>query len=188
MPLPGYRRSVPVRVGNGAAGQLQLDVYGDLLQAAWLHAQSGGRIDADIARRLAETTDLVCRIRREPDSGLWEVRSGPQHFTQSKMMCAIAVDRALRLAEGGHVHSRHASDWKCALDDIRRFVESSCWSGAKASYTRWAGSEELDASVLLGVIFSYHVPQHLRLRQTVEAIPTHTWLSAWDRIAAWACT
>jgi hypothetical protein len=93
--LPGYRGSTPVRIGNDAAGQLQLDVYGDLLQAAWFYAQAGRTLDADIGGRLAEIADLVCEIWSEPDAGLWEVRSGPLHFTQSKMMCAVALDRAL---------------------------------------------------------------------------------------------
>lgn len=170
VPVSGYRRSVPVRIGNAASGQVQLDVYGDLLQAAWLYAQSGRRIDADIARRLAEITDLVCRIWPKPDSGLWEVRSEPRHFTQSKMMCAIAVERALQLADAGHIGARHADDWRSTLDDIRHFIETRCWSDTKASYTRWVGSEELDASVLLGVIFAYHPPDHPRLQLTVEAI------------------
>ena len=92
--LDGYRGSRPVRVGNAAAGQRQLDTYGELLQTAWLYARSGHRIDRDIARRLAEIADLVCELWREPDAGIWEVRSEPRHFTQSKMMCWIALDRA----------------------------------------------------------------------------------------------
>ncbi|MGH9055453.1 MAG: glycoside hydrolase family 15 protein, partial [Acidimicrobiales bacterium] len=168
--LRGYRDSAPVRVGNAAAEQLQLDVYGDLLQAAWLYARSGRRIDADIARRLAETTDLVCRIWAEPDAGLWEVRSGPQQFTQSKMMCAVAIDRAVQLARQGHIPSQHTARWKQTLGDIHVFVENECWSDAKQSYVRYAGSDELDASLMLGVLFSYDQADHPRLRTTVEAI------------------
>src|SRR3954466_1241407 len=84
LPLDGYRGSRPVRIGNAAAGQVQLDTYGELLQTAWLYATSGHRIDGDIARRLAGVADLVCRIWREPDAGIWEVRSAERHFTQSK--------------------------------------------------------------------------------------------------------
>jgi GH15 family glucan-1,4-alpha-glucosidase len=78
--LHGYRASRPVRIGNAAAAQLQLDTYGELLQTAWLYAAGGHRIDGDIARRLAETADLVCRIWRQPDAGIWEVRSPPEHL------------------------------------------------------------------------------------------------------------
>ena len=92
--LDGYRGSRPVRVGNGAAAQTQLDIYGDLLQTALVYAEAGGRLDRETGRRLAEIADLVCRIWRQPDSGIWEVRSQPEHFTHSKMMCWVALDRA----------------------------------------------------------------------------------------------
>src|SRR5438132_5237856 len=147
--LPGYRDSRPVRIGNGAAGQLQLDVYGDLFQAAWLYAEAGRPIDADIGRRLAEIADLICSIWQERDAGLWEVRSGPQHFTQSKIMCWVALDRALRMARAGRIPSRHAVRWQAEAAAIRDFVEERCWSDSKGSYVRHPGTEELDASLLL---------------------------------------
>jgi GH15 family glucan-1,4-alpha-glucosidase len=168
--LDGYGASRPVRVGNAAVGQLQLDVYGDLLQAAWLYATAGRRIDPDIGRRLAETTDLVCSIWAERDAGLWEVRSSPQHWTQSKMMCAVAVDRALRLAGAGQIPSRHTARWQSAEVAIREFIERQCWSEAKGSYVRHPGTSELDASLLLGVVFAYRQPGDPRMRGTVEAI------------------
>lgn len=168
--LPGWRGSAPVRVGNGAAEQLQLDVYGDLFQAAWLYAEAGRVVDSDIAHRLAEMADLVCRIWRERDSGLWEVRSGPQHFTQSKMMCFVALDRALRLARAGWIPSGHASVWQKEANAIRLFVEEHCWSTTVGSYVRHAGSDELDASVLFGVLFRYAEPSGPRMLATVDAV------------------
>ena len=110
--LDGYQDSRPVRVGNGAAAQTQLDIYGDLLQTALVYAQAGGRLDRDTGRRLAGIADLVCRIWRQPDAGIWEVRSEPGHFTHSKMMCWVALDRALRLADAGRVPGEHASRWR----------------------------------------------------------------------------
>jgi GH15 family glucan-1,4-alpha-glucosidase len=136
--FPGYRGSTPVRIGNGAARQFQLDVYGDLLQAAWLYTEAGRRLDADIGGRLAEMADLVCEIWREPDAGLWEVRSEPRHFTQSKMMCAVALDRALRLARSGSVPARRVSRWQKESEAIRLFVDEHCWSVAQRSYVRYA--------------------------------------------------
>ena len=100
--LDGYRGSRPVRVGNAAAAQTQLDIYGDLLQTALIYTEAGGRLDRETGRRLADIADLVCRIWRQPDSGIWEVRSRPLHFTHSKMMCWVALDRALRLCDAGH--------------------------------------------------------------------------------------
>jgi len=170
LPLAGYLGSVPVRIGNGAAGQLQLDVYGDLFQAAWLYAEAGRPNDPDIGRRLAEIADLVCRIWPERDAGLWEVRSGPQHFTQSKMMCFVALDRALRLARAGRIPSRHATRWQKEANVIRDFVEEHCWSETMESYVRHADTGELDASLLLGVLFRYAEPGDPRLLGTVEAV------------------
>ncbi len=110
--LEGYRGSRPVRIGNGAAGQSQLDVYGDLLQTAWLYASARGGLDQDIGRRLAEIADFVCTIWREPDSGIWEVRSEPAHFIHSKMMCWVALDRAAKLARSGQIPDRHLKLWE----------------------------------------------------------------------------
>src|SRR5215218_3678244 len=168
--LDGYRGSRPVRVGNDAAAQTQLDIYGDLLQAALVYAQAGGRLDRETGRRLAGTADLVCRIWRQPDSGIWEVRSEPGHFTHSKMMCWVALDRALRLADAGHLPRNHASAWRRERLAIREFIETHCWSERLGSYTRQAGGEELDTSLLLGVLVGYAAPDPGRLVTTVDAL------------------
>jgi GH15 family glucan-1,4-alpha-glucosidase len=168
--LDGYRGSRPVRVGNAAAGQRQLDTYGELMQTAWRYAGSGHRIDRDIARRLAAVADLVCKLWREPDAGIWEVRSEQRHFTQSKMMCWIALDRACELAGRGLIPGRHAERWRAEADAIREFVETRCYSAETRSYVRAADTDELDASVLLGVLFSYGDPRGGRWAGTIEAI------------------
>ena len=167
--LDGYRGSRPVRVGNDAAGQTQLGIYGDLLQTALIYTEDGGRLDRETGRRLADIADLVCRIWREPDSGIWEVRSRPVQFTHSKMMCWVALDRALRLCDGGHVPSGHAATWRRERLAIREFIETRCWSQRLGSYTRHAGGEELDASLLLGVLLGYESPDPGRLPSTVDA-------------------
>jgi GH15 family glucan-1,4-alpha-glucosidase len=168
--LDGYRGSRPVRVGNDAAAQTQLDVYGDLMQTALIYAEAGGRVDRETGRRLAGIADLVCRIWRQADSGLWEVRSDPLHFTHSKMMCWVALDRAVRLCEAGHVPSAHASTWRREALAIREFIETCCWSPRLGSYTRHAGGEELDASVLLGVLLGYGAEDPGRLAATVNVL------------------
>ena len=168
--LHGYRGSRPVRVGNDAAAQTQLDIYGDLLQTALIYAESGGRLDRETGRRLAGIADLVCRIWRQPDSGIWEVRSQPVHFTHSKMMCWVALDRALRLCDAGHVPSRHASTWRREMLAIREFIETRCWSERLGSYSRHAGGEELDASLLLGILLGYESQDPGRLAATVTAL------------------
>ena len=168
--LDGYRGSRPVRIGNDAATQIQLDIYGDLLQTALIYTEAGGRLDRETGRRLGEIADLVCRIWRQPDSGIWEVRSQPQHHTHSKMMCWVALDRALRLCDSAHLPSGHASTWRREALAIRDFIETRCWSERLDSYTRHAGGEELDASLLLGVLLGYESPQPGRLTATVTAI------------------
>ena len=167
--LDGYRGSRPVRVGNAAADQTQLDIYGDLLKTALIYTESGGRLDRETARRLAEIADLVCRIWRQADSGIWEVRSRPMHFTHSKMMCWVALDCALHLSEAGQLASRHAPVWRAERRAIREFIEERCWSPRLRSYTRHAGGEEVDASLLLGVLLGYEgAPE--RLAATVDAV------------------
>jgi GH15 family glucan-1,4-alpha-glucosidase len=168
--LHGYRGSRPVRVGNDAAAQTQLDIYGDLLQAAVVYTQAGGRLDRETGKRLAGNADLVCRIWREPDSGIWEVRRESGHFTHSKMMCWVALDRALRLAEAGHLPRDHESMWRRERKAIRDFIETHCWSDRLGSYTREADSEELDANLLLGVLLGYDAGHPDRLSRTVEAV------------------
>jgi GH15 family glucan-1,4-alpha-glucosidase len=170
LPLAGYRGSRPVRAGNAAAGQLQLDTFGDLLDTAWVYASRGHRIDADTGRELAEVADHVCRVWREPDHGIWEVRMDPRHFTHSKMMCWVALDRAVRLAAAGQLPARHADRWNDEAERIRVFIETRCWSERHDSYVRFAGGDDLDASLLLMAVERYLDPRHPRLVATLDAI------------------
>jgi GH15 family glucan-1,4-alpha-glucosidase len=168
--LDGYRGSRPVRVGNAAAAQSQLDIYGALLQTALVYTQAGGRLDRETGRRLAGIADLVRQTWRQPDSGIWEVRSEPAHFTQSKMMCWVALDRSVRLSDAGHIPRAHAPTWRGEQLAIRDFIETRCWSERVGSYTRSAGGEDLDASLLLGILFGYGAPDASRLSSTVDAL------------------
>lgn len=168
LPWEGYRRSGPVRIGNAAAGQAQLDIYGELAQTAWLYARATGRLDADVARRLVELADLVCTKWQQPDSGIWEVRSPPLHFTQSKMMCWVALDRVADLARHGLVPDRHMDRWHAARDEITAFIETRCFSSARDSYVRAADGEDLDAAVLLGHLYGYG--EERRTRSTVTTL------------------
>jgi GH15 family glucan-1,4-alpha-glucosidase len=168
--LDGYCGSKPVRVGNAAAGQTQLDVYGDVFQTAWLYACARGGLDRDIGRRLADIADLVCAIWRQPDSGIWEVRSEPVHFIHSKVMCWVALDRASRLARAGQIPDGRLKVWEREAEAIRSFVEAHGWSEARQSYVRSAGSTELDASLLMAVTLGYDDPGSQRLQATVRAI------------------
>jgi GH15 family glucan-1,4-alpha-glucosidase len=168
--LAGYRDSLPVRVGNEAAEQQQLDIYGDLMQTAWFYAKASTGLDRETGRRLAEIAELVSEIWREPDSGIWEVRSEPLHFTHSKMMCWVALDRAVRMAEAGWLPRGQAARWRAEANAIRDFIESRCWSDQVASYVRSAGSRDLDASVLLGALMGYRGKDDSRMIATIDAV------------------
>ncbi len=168
--LAGYRDSRPVRIGNGASGQLQLDVYGEVLAAAALFADAAGGLDRDHGKRLADIANLVCELWRQPDAGIWEVRSDASHFTQSKMMCAVALDHAIALAEAGQLPDDHVGRWRSERELIRDFVESACFAEGKHSYTRAAEKETLDASLLLAVLANYDRADSPRLRGTVAAV------------------
>jgi GH15 family glucan-1,4-alpha-glucosidase len=170
LPLSGYRGSRPVRVGNGAAGQTQLDVYGELLEAASRFASADGGLDREHGRRLAEIADFVCECWQQPDSGIWEVRSEPAQFIQSKMMCAIALDRAYELAATGLLPDKHRERWSREQKRIRAFVEAHGYSDRKSAYVQRAGREDLDASLLLPILAGYGHPREARLLATVDAI------------------
>jgi GH15 family glucan-1,4-alpha-glucosidase len=168
--LAGYRGSLPVRVGNAAAEQSQLDIYGALFLAAWLYATAVQRLDREVGARLARTADLVAEIWRAPDSGIWEVRSAPRHYTQSKIMCWVALDRAIALAGRGMIPRAGVERWSRAREEIRTFVEERCWSERHRSYVRAAGSDDLDASVLHASMFGFEDPRGPRMLATLDAI------------------
>jgi GH15 family glucan-1,4-alpha-glucosidase len=168
--LDGYEGSRPVRVGNEAVEQAQLDIYGDVLQMAWLYQDAGHTIDREFGERLAAVADLVCRIWSQPDAGIWEMRGRERHFTQSKMMCWVALDRAAQLAAASHIPSGNVGRWRSEAGAIRSFVEERCWSAAKQSYTQSADTEDLDASVLLGAMFGYGDPAGPRFSGTIDAV------------------
>jgi GH15 family glucan-1,4-alpha-glucosidase len=170
LPLAGYRGSAPVRTGNGAASQLQLDVYGEVLVAASLLAAFAGGLDRDHAHRLAEIADLVCSLWRQPDAGIWEVRAEAAHFVESKMMCAVALDRAAALADAGYLPRARVGRWRDEGAAVRAFIEAEGYSESERSYVRAVGDDTLDASLLLGVLLGYDRPTAPRLRSTVGAI------------------
>jgi GH15 family glucan-1,4-alpha-glucosidase len=170
LPLAGYRDSRPVNVGNGAAEQLQLDTFGELMQTIWLYTRAGNHLDRDVGKRFARIADHVCNNWQRPDAGIWEVRSEPLQFTQSKMLCAVALDRAARLAEHNLLPAKNVRRWRDERTRISDFIDRHCWSDDQQSYVRFAGGDELDASLLLGVLHAYGEPDDERMRMTVNAI------------------
>lgn len=169
LPLAGYRGSRPVHKGNDAEGQLQLGCYGSLLETIELYVRHGNVLDRGTGVRVAEVADHVCRVWRNEDSGIWELFD-LRHYTLSKMQCWVALDRAIGLAEQGHAPEDRVDAWRVEAVRIREWVDRNCWSEHKRSYTFCAGSEKLDAAVLLAARTGYLEPSDPRLRSTVHAI------------------
>jgi GH15 family glucan-1,4-alpha-glucosidase len=170
LPLAGYRDSRPVRVGNGASTQTQLDVYGEVLQAVSRFAEFNRGLDGDHGGRAVGFADFVSEAWTRPDAGIWEVRGEPRHYTQSKMMCAVALDCACDLHERGVVRGGDVERWRRERKRIHEFVETRCYSERLQSYVRSAGGEEVDASLLLGVLAGYDDPRSPRFVGTVDAV------------------
>ncbi|MBD0328906.1 MAG: glycoside hydrolase family 15 protein [Thermoleophilia bacterium] len=167
--LAGYRGSRPVRVGNGAAAQTQLDVYGAWFESIWLYAQHCGELRAASRRDVGSIADWVCEHWRERDAGIWEVRSAPAHFVQSKAMCWVALDRACKLADRGLVPDRRRR-WRAEADAIRAFVDAEGWDDERGTYVRATSLRELDASLLTLALFEYSRSDDARLVATVDAV------------------
>jgi GH15 family glucan-1,4-alpha-glucosidase len=166
--LAGYRGSKPVRIGNAAARQVQLDLYGSVVDSIWLHARSHGDLGAGTGGETAKIADYVCREWSKPDSGIWEVRSEPAHFVQSKAMCWAALDRTCRLADDGFVPDKRAS-WQAAADAIHAWIEEHGWDEELGAYIRAPELRELDASVLTLPLVEYAADRR-RLNSTVDAV------------------
>jgi GH15 family glucan-1,4-alpha-glucosidase len=166
--LAGWRDSRPVRVGNGAWNQQQIDVYGELLGAAHRLADHFTP-DDDVRGFLVALADSAAHRWREPDRGIWEVRGEPRHFLYSKVMCWVALDRAIKLAGKLHATDR-VGGWKAAQDEIRQTVVLDGWNDAAGAYTQYFGSTELDAANLMMTIVGFLPPDDPRMRATIEAI------------------
>jgi GH15 family glucan-1,4-alpha-glucosidase len=167
---PGYARSTPVRLGNGAADQHQLDGYGWVLDAAWLQSRSGRPLNSEAWRAIRGFADRVCDRWREPDAGIWEIRDAPQHHVHSKLMAWLALDRALRIAESRGRSRRRCRRWQSERDAIAEAVRTDGYSELCSSYTRAFGSEELDAAVLILPLIGIEPPDSRRVRSTIRAI------------------
>lgn len=165
--VPGWRHSQPVRSGNSASGQMQLGTYGDLFDTISRYCDEGHEIDAPTGRMLADLADCCCDRWRHRDSGIWELEIC-RHYTISKIGCWVALDRAVHLVEAGQLPGPHVERWRTGAEEIRSWVNEHCWSDAKQAYTFYAGTDDLDAAVLLAGRTAFE--RGPRLISTIEAI------------------
>jgi GH15 family glucan-1,4-alpha-glucosidase len=162
----GYRRSRPVRIGNGAREQVQLDIYGSVLEAISLYARAVGRLDGDTGKEVARIADYVAKHWSDRDNGIWEVRDERADYIQSKGLCWVALDRACALGENGLIPDR-SERWRAAADELKEWVDEHGWDDELQSYVRAPELRELDASLLTLAVLGY---ENQRIDSTIAAV------------------
>jgi GH15 family glucan-1,4-alpha-glucosidase len=167
--LEGWRESRPVRVGNGAWNQVQLDVYGELLNALHLYRARLGDLHPEIQAFVADLADTAARRWMERDSGIWEMRGEPLHHLSSKVLCWTALDRAVKLAPQLGAYAK-PGEWAAARDEIRAAILERGWSEQRQAFAQSFDSDELDAAVLLMPIYGFLPATDPRMRSTIEAV------------------
>ena len=167
--LAGYRGSAPVRIGNGAATQLQLDIFGEALDSVYLADSHALTPDHDGWRHISRVADWVSRHWDQPDEGIWETRGGQQNFTYGRLMSWVALDRAIRMA---HRHGRPADvpTWTAARDDIYRQINDLGWSDERQAFVQHYDTEVLDASLLYMPLVGFVAPSDPRWQSTLRAM------------------
>lgn len=165
----GYRGSRPVRIGNAAVSQVQMDVYGEMLDAIYLCNKYVGPVAYDMWLRIRERVEWICENWQRPDAGIWEMRNREEHFTYSKVMNWVALDRAIRLAEKRALPANRAK-WIDSRDRIYEEVMNRGWNPKRRAFTQFYGSEDLDASLLIMPLVFFMAPTDPRMISTVDAI------------------
>ncbi|MFJ1609894.1 glycoside hydrolase family 15 protein [Streptomyces sp. NPDC088253] len=167
--LEGYRRSAPVRVGNAAVDQLQLDIYGALVDSLYLYDKWGKPISSAHWDSISELVDWVCDHWDQPDEGVWETRGGRKTFLYSRLMCWVAIERAMRLAQ----HRGLPADmvrWGAVRDTIYRRIMSHGWSAERHAFTQYEDSNILDASLLMMPLAKFIAPTDPKWLATLDAL------------------
>jgi len=167
--LAGFQQSAPVRVGNAAVAQFQLDIYGEVLDVLYQSARAGVPTRADTWDVQKVVLDFVERVWREPDEGIWEVRGPRQHFTHSKVMAWVAFDRAVKTAERLGLDGA-VDRWRSTRDEIHRDVCARAVDPTRGCFTQAYGSTRLDASVLMIPLVGFLPAEDARVQATVRAI------------------
>jgi GH15 family glucan-1,4-alpha-glucosidase len=169
--LSGYEKSKPVRIGNAASNQFQLDVYGEVLATMFQADRAGIKMEEPDWRMMVQLMKFLESNWQKPDEGIWEVRGGRRHFTHSKMMAWVAFDRAVKLVEEcGCAAAEHHARWQKIRDQIHAEVCERGYNARKKAFTQYYGSDALDASLLTMPLVGFlHVTDE-RVRDTIEAV------------------
>ena len=167
--LEGYCGSAPVRIGNDAARQLQLDIYGELIDSVYLYDKHGEPISYDAWQRLSEIIDWVCAHWDQADEGIWETRGGRRHFTYSRLMSWVAVERATRMARRRGLPADLVG-WMAVRDAIYHQIMDRGWSAGRRAFVQHYDTEVLDASLLLMPLVKFVAPTDPRWLSTLDAM------------------
>jgi GH15 family glucan-1,4-alpha-glucosidase len=165
--LEGYKGSKPVRIGNGAYNQTQLDVFGEMLDAAHNFLEMGGYISRGTWQSMESFVEAACDNWKKPDSGIWEIRGGPYHFVHSKLMCWVAVDRGIRIAERLG-YGDNLTRWRQVAKEIHNDISENGWNANKKAFTQHYDTEVLDSSNLLMPLFDFLPITDERIISTLE--------------------
>ncbi len=168
--VAGYAGSLPVRIGNAACSQHQLDVYGWIVDAAWQLERARVDLRPDLWAGVRGWADFVCRHWHEPDAGIWERRGDPQQFVHSKLMGWQALDRAIRLAEDRRVRRSRLARWKREREALSKEIQARGIDAERGVYVQRYGSSDLDASLLMLPLIGSEPADSPRIRRTVDAI------------------
>ncbi|PZS19719.1 MAG: hypothetical protein DLM57_03520 [Pseudonocardiales bacterium] len=168
--LTGYHGNQPVRIGNQAWEQKQLDVLGEVLDAAHILRDSLGDLDSEVQHLLVTFADRAAEAWPQPDAGMWESRDAARHYTSSKVMCWVALDRAVKLAARLGATPDAVARWAMARDEIHAAVVDQAWSESLGAYAGAFGSDELDASVLILPLVGFLPASEDRMRATIDTI------------------
>ena len=168
--VSGHRTSTPVRVGNGADEQHQLDVYGWIVDEAFLLDASGGTLHSESLRAVAGFADFVCGLWAEPDAGIWEVRGPPKHYVHSKLMAWLALDRATRIANNHQVKPARLHRWQRERDAIAEQVRQEGVDHQRGTFVRSYGDKALDASLLLLPVLEFEPVGSPLIAGTIDAV------------------
>jgi GH15 family glucan-1,4-alpha-glucosidase len=168
----GYQNSRPVRIGNAAAGQLQLDIYGELLDSVFIYEKIGGRISHDFWKNIVIIVEWVCRNWKRPDCGIWEMRDGRKQFLYSRLLCWVAVDRAMQVARNRSFPAPLVR-WHRIRDIIYADIQNHFWNPKLKAFVQYRDAKVLDAASLLMPLVNFISPTDPRWRSTLAAIEKH---------------
>jgi GH15 family glucan-1,4-alpha-glucosidase len=170
--LAGYAGSRPVRIGNGAATQLQLDVYGELIDSVYLFDKYGTPVSWETWQDLTRVVEWLCEHWDQPDEGIWETRGGRQDHVFSRLMCWVAIERMVRMARRRGLPA-DLTRWTSVRDDIYRQIMERGWSDDRGAFVQHYADGVLDASVLLMPMVKFCSPKDPRFLSTLDAIEEH---------------